>query len=179
MPINPKRIQAEIKELTDNPLDYADAFPDEDDIHKWYFMLIGVEGPFLGGIYLGVIELPKDYPHSAPKMSFLTPSGRFDINMNICLSNSHFHPESHSPAWKIHRYIMALISVFDDKTVQHGVAHLTKTKAEREKYRDQSRSYNLKHHAKIYTNPRFARLINNADKMMPATKGGLLSHFGM
>jgi ubiquitin-protein ligase len=48
-----------------------------------------VEGSaFEGGIYHGIIKLPKDYPRKAPSVSLSTLSGRWKINEEICLSGT-------------------------------------------------------------------------------------------
>lgn len=34
-----------------------------------------------------------DYPMAPPRLSFFTPSGRFEINERVCVSFSDYHPE--------------------------------------------------------------------------------------
>lgn len=54
---------------------------------EWHFSFTGMENsPFEGGVYHGRIVLDKKYPKKAPSVSMLTPSGRWKVNTNICLS---------------------------------------------------------------------------------------------
>ena len=50
--------------------------------------MVPTDEPYLGGYYIGKIELPVDYPAKAGDFYMLTPNGRFDINKKICLTNS-------------------------------------------------------------------------------------------
>ena len=36
-----------------------------------------------------------------PSIYMVTPSGRFEVNMKICMSMSDFHPESWNPSWRV------------------------------------------------------------------------------
>jgi ubiquitin-protein ligase len=57
------------------------------NIFEWHFSFLGVEGsPFAGGTYHGTILLDKKYPRKAPTISINTPSGRWKVDTNICLS---------------------------------------------------------------------------------------------
>ena len=48
---------------------------------------------FEGGLYHSIIKLLMSYPNSPPNIMFLTSNGRFDINMNVCLSMTKYHKE--------------------------------------------------------------------------------------
>lgn len=100
----------EASELSQNPSpDYA-AHPLEHDMFEWHFTLRGppAPSPFANGLYHGRITLPTTYPLRPPSFRFLTPSGRFEINREICLSISGFHEESWQPAWGIRTALLAL-----------------------------------------------------------------------
>lgn len=100
----------EASELSQNPsADYA-AHPLEDNIFEWHFTLRGppAPSPFANGLYHGRITLPTTYPLRPPSFRFLTPSGRFECNREICLSISGFHEESWQPAWGIRTALLAL-----------------------------------------------------------------------
>jgi len=64
---------------------------------------------------LGHIILPAEYPLKPPNIQFVTPNGRFQVNENICLSFTKFHPENWSPMWNIENMITGLISFMFDK----------------------------------------------------------------
>lgn len=41
-----------------------------------------------GGVYHGRIRLHPEYPRKAPMISLATPSGRWEVNKEICLSGA-------------------------------------------------------------------------------------------
>lgn len=45
-----------------------------------------------------------------PAFMMLTPSGRFETNMKICLSISTHHPEHWQPSWSVRTALTALIA---------------------------------------------------------------------
>ena len=60
----------------------------------WHFTVRGPKGsPYEGGVYHGYIQLPSDFPFSAPDFYFLTENGHFRVNSKICLSISSYHKE--------------------------------------------------------------------------------------
>lgn len=63
-----------------------------------------------GGIYHGRILLPAEYPFKPPAFMMLTPSGRFQTGVKICLSISSHHPEHWQPSWSVRTALMALIA---------------------------------------------------------------------
>ena len=106
-----KRILRELRELatTSNP-DIA-AVACEDELFEWIFAIRGAWGSeFEGGVYIGRIHMPAEYPFKPPGFTMLTPSGRFEINTKICLSISSYHPESWQPSWSVESALVALIA---------------------------------------------------------------------
>ena len=110
-----KRILKEASELASQPSsDYA-AAPLETDLFEWHFTLRGPPAlsPFENGIYHGRIILPPAYPLKPPSFRFLTPTGRFEVNREICLSISGHHEETWQPAWGIRTALVAIRSFMD------------------------------------------------------------------
>ena len=84
----------------------------QDDIFQWFFAVRGVAGSdFDGGIYIGRVVLPPEYPLRPPHFLLVTPSGRFETHTKICLSISQFHEADGlwSPSWSIRTALTALI----------------------------------------------------------------------
>ena len=89
-----RRIKADIRELSIDPSDQYHAAPLEHDMFEWHFTIRGAaDTDFAGGIYHGRILLPPEYPFKPPNIVFLTPSGRFETGVKVCLSFSAHHPE--------------------------------------------------------------------------------------
>ncbi|KAF2161318.1 hypothetical protein M409DRAFT_59311 [Zasmidium cellare ATCC 36951] len=110
-----KRILKEASELATQPSPDYHAAPLETDLFEWHFTLRGppAPSPFAGGIYHGRIVLPPAYPLKPPSFRFLTPTGRFEVNREICLSISGHHEETWQPAWGIRTALVAIRSFMD------------------------------------------------------------------
>ncbi|KAK4988766.1 hypothetical protein LTR50_003730 [Elasticomyces elasticus] len=110
-----KRILKEATELAANPSSDYHAAPLEADLFEWHFTLCGPPepSPFAGGIYHGRIILPPQYPLRPPSFRFSTPTGRFEVNREICLSISGHHEETWQPAWGIRTALVAIRSFMD------------------------------------------------------------------
>ena len=104
-----RRILKEAAELSTNPDPSLHAAPLESDLFEWHFTLSGPPStPYSSGIYHGRIILPPSYPLRPPSFRFLNPSGRFEVNREICLSISGHHEETWQPAWGIRTALAAL-----------------------------------------------------------------------
>merc|ERR1712029_320476 len=98
--------------------------PDPEDIYKWWYVIWGLDmKPYKGGYYMGYITCPDDYPAHAPKINLVTPNGRFrtnDLQDGICLSISHYHPESWNPAWKVNQIVIGLQTFWQGGEYTYG-----------------------------------------------------------
>ncbi|MCJ1311205.1 hypothetical protein MMC25_004876 [Agyrium rufum] len=104
-----KRILQESRELSLSPDPFLQAAPLETNLFEWHFTIAGPPStPYADGIYHGRIVLPSTYPLRPPSFRFLTPSGRFETNREICLSISGHHEESWQPAWGIRTALCAI-----------------------------------------------------------------------
>jgi ubiquitin-conjugating enzyme E2 J1 len=109
------RAVKEASELATNPSTDYHASPLEDNLFEWHFTLRGPPdpSPYANGLYHGRIVLPTTYPLRPPSFRFLTPSGRFEANREICLSISGHHEETWQPAWGIRTALVAIRSFMD------------------------------------------------------------------
>ncbi len=148
-------------------IESVEAYPDEDNMLQWNFLLQGLsDSPYNGGLYLGQISLKNDYPLSAPSIKFLTPNGRFEQNSNICMSNTGFHQELWSAGWNIRSILISVLSAMMDDSMT-GVGHIRSSTQDRKKMALDSKRYNEKHYAK--TMEGFTRLVLNNDVTGSAT----------
>ncbi len=140
--IQRKRFVNEKKLLDNEPLGYITAYPKEDNPLVWYILVVGQKGThYEGGHFIGEIHHSPKYPAEPPDYIMRTPSGRYEINKKICLSNSGYHKGEWSATWNIHTILIAFYSIWlDDK--EHGISHITRSKAERLQLAKESIQFN-------------------------------------
>ena len=106
-----KRLMKEYKKLQANPVESILAKPSEGSLLKWNFVLHSLDHPdYRGGVYMGRILFPTEYPMKPPDLIFLTPNGRFETNKKICMSFTAYHPESWECSWTVENMLIGLIS---------------------------------------------------------------------
>ncbi|KAL8683750.1 MAG: hypothetical protein Q9186_000236 [Xanthomendoza sp. 1 TL-2023] len=136
-----KRILKEATELRSNPDATLHAAPLESNLFEWHFTLQGPPStPYASGIYHGRILLPPTYPLRPPSFRFLTPSGRFEVNREICLSISGHHEETWQPAWGIRTALWAL-RAFMEGGAQGQVGGMEMGESERKRLATESRGW--------------------------------------
>ncbi|KAL9128928.1 MAG: hypothetical protein Q9217_002482 [Psora testacea] len=136
-----KRILKEAQELRAHPDPTLYAAPLESNLFEWHFTLRGPPStPYSTGVYHGRIILPPTYPLRPPSFRFLTPSGRFEVNREICLSISGHHEETWQPAWGIRTALWAL-RAFMEGDAKGQVGGMEMPKAERERLAGESRGW--------------------------------------
>lgn len=121
MPLNEKGVKRVLKELKEYQNSEKKTFKlsyRENDLGVIYAVLDTLDGDYYGGQYILRIKLPDNYPYSPPVIACVTPNGRLQLDVNVCLSFSHFHPESWSPLITIEKMIYSILSVFYDKTIR-------------------------------------------------------------
>lgn len=83
------RLMKDVKQIIKNPLTDNGIYyiHDDADILKGYAMIVGPsETPYFGGFYFFELTYPTDYPHSPPKVKYLTNGNgiRFNPNLYVC-----------------------------------------------------------------------------------------------
>ena len=109
-----RRLMKEATELTTAPSPDFHAAPTSDtNLYDWHFTLRGPPSPspYSHGLYHGRISFPPTYPLRPPSFRFLTPSGRFEVNREICLSISGAHEDGWQPAWGVRTALLAIRGV--------------------------------------------------------------------
>ncbi|KAJ2766860.1 Ubiquitin-conjugating enzyme E2 6 [Coemansia nantahalensis] len=136
-----KRLTKEYAMMKKSPPEYITAKPMEKNILEWHFIITGPpDTPFEGGQYHGRLVFPREYPFQPPAIQMVTPSGRFEVNKDICTSMSNYHPQSWNPAWSVATIITGLLSMMtSDEETTGG---LVSTDATKKQYAAQSHAFN-------------------------------------
>ena len=144
-----RRLREELIKLKTQPPPGIIAEPDESNILKWFYVIEGPsETAYEGGLYIGKLIFPSEYPMKAPSIHMLTPSGRFQINTKICMSMSDFHPESWNPMWSVSTIIQGVQSFMASEELTTG--GLKASEADRKKFAKLSSSYNQKNYPNLF-----------------------------
>lgn len=155
-PITIKRINGDFKAFIKAAPESFDIYPNPDNILEIYFLMFGLKGTlYEGGQYIGKIVHNPEYPRKAPDYYMITPSGRFEINKKICLTNSGFHQADWAPAaWNLVSIMQGFSSVFHSefKEDKVGISHLMNVSDEIIKMNaTNSIEYNMTHNNEIYS----------------------------
>ncbi|KAH7152532.1 ubiquitin-conjugating enzyme/RWD-like protein [Dactylonectria estremocensis] len=136
-----RRILREAAEISGSPSADYSAEPLESDFFEWHFTLRGPPNSvYSNGIYHGRIVLPPTYPLRPPSFRFMTPSGRFEANREICLSISGHHEETWQPAWGVRTALVALRS-FMETDARGQLGGLETTDAVRQRLASESTTF--------------------------------------
>ena len=145
-----KRLRKELTALQHDPLPDMIAQPDESNILIWYYAIRGPpETDYQGGVYVGKLKFPTNYPMAPPAVMMLTPSGRFQTNTRLCLSISDFHPESWNPMWSVGTILQGIVSFMTSEEVTTGALQASSS-ADRQKLAAVSQAYNDKHWGHLF-----------------------------
>jgi ubiquitin-conjugating enzyme E2 J1 len=120
-PNSPIPTVKEASELSASPSPDYHAEPLDTNLFEWHFTIRGppAPSPYAAGIY-------------HPSFRFLTPTGRFEVNREICLSISGHHEETWQPAWGVRTALVAIRSFMDtDAKGQLGGIECAKDARER------------------------------------------------
>jgi ubiquitin-conjugating enzyme E2 D/E len=110
-----KRLQREIKELTNNPVINCSAGPiDENNLKLWKGTIFGAEDtPYYGGIFEVTILFSDEYPYKPPRIKFITPIYHCNINSKgeICLD---ILKNEWSPSYTIGKLLLSICSLLSE-----------------------------------------------------------------
>lgn len=139
---------------------------DESSMLHWMFVFRGPEGTdYESGVYVGTVDLPANYPMSPPTLKMLTPSGRLQVNMALCLSFTSYHPESWNPAWTIQSMLRGLVSFMADTEEHEMIGGLHTSAVEKKRFAQESCDFNK-------SIPQFLDLFPDFQVEIPTTRAG-------
>eukprot|EP00939_MAST-03C_sp_MAST-3C-sp1_P005335 g5335.t1 len=135
-----KRLMKECRRLQQRPVAGVRAYPLDENILEWHFLLTCSQSPYEGGEYHGVLEFTPEYPMKPPSIKMLTPSGRFLTSRRLCLSISDYHPESWNPSWSVGAVIVGLQSFMYEES--NAIGSIRASKSERAELAASSAAFN-------------------------------------
>ncbi|KAJ2448831.1 Ubiquitin-conjugating enzyme E2 6 [Coemansia sp. RSA 2336] len=136
-----KRLNKEYMMIQKSPPEFITAKPLEKNVLEWHFIITGPpDTPYEGGQYHGRLLFPKDYPFKPPSIQMITPSGRFEVNKDLCTSMSSYHPETWNPSWSVATIITGLLSMMTGEEIMTG--GISASNDERKRLAQRSHDFN-------------------------------------
>ena len=145
-----KRLTKDYSKLMKDPVEHCWVAPNDNDILTWHVMFELQDAPFKGCQVLCILTFPKNYPMKAPDIKVLTPTGRFETDRTICMTNTGYHNECWSPLWSLSSLIVGFISSFYEPQV--GLGHLSEPAQVCQKHAVNSKHFNATHYPDIVSN---------------------------
>ena len=125
-------------------------YPDENDLHIWYALFFKLDKPFDNGEYIIQFNLPEEYPMKSPVVKFLTPNGRYQENVNVCIYGiTHYHEEANNAATDICSMVNGVISTL--YSFEAGIGSINTGEETKKIFANTSIVYNDVHNKKIYS----------------------------
>ena len=139
-----KRLKAELREAKINNKKREGRIfllsPDPDNLLIWYGFIIGMDGDYTGGQYLVEFKLKETYPLDSPVVKFITPNGRFQCDVNICTTATHYHNNENNAAWNLMAQMQGIISMMP--YFEPGIGGINASSEEKKCLAIESVSYN-------------------------------------
>lgn len=137
------KLKRELKAFTASPPQFVPAVHvNEANMLEWHFLMEGPpDTPFAGGVYIGKIQFPADYPFAPPDVLFITPNGRFQPSTKICMNMTSYHPETWNPSWSVATILVGLLSFMSEDAITAG--SIQTTDDEKRQMASQSLAWNM------------------------------------
>lgn len=151
---NNVRIQRDISAYLKSPPEFIPELQfDENNLLKIFFLLKGPPNTsYEGGEYILELDLTKGYPHEAPDIRVLTPSGRFKVGAAICTTFTSFHNhDTWSPSYRFDTIMISFLSFMLDDTEQGHVGFEFGSKEKRMELARKSKDFNREKYPKLFT----------------------------
>ena len=149
------RLRKENEFLNKNMLNYCHAVQNPNNKLEYYIAIRPLDEPYKGGIYLGKLILPPNFPDAPPDFVMITPNGRFELGGKICITNTGYHSEQWTTSWTIQKCIIGISGLWWEDN-DRGIRHITlRNKSEEEllklrnSCRDSALDYNQAHNSEV------------------------------
>eukprot|EP00168_Porphyra_purpurea_P004284 TRINITY_DN1501_c0_g1_i1.p2 TRINITY_DN1501_c0_g1~~TRINITY_DN1501_c0_g1_i1.p2 ORF type:complete len:313 (+),score=48.20 TRINITY_DN1501_c0_g1_i1:23-940(+) len=137
------RLRKELRNLHREPPPHVTARPVPSNMLRWLFVIEGPpDTPYAGGLYVGRLEFPNDYPFHPPTLYMHTPSGRFETGVSVCMSMTSAHVESWNPIWGLSTILSGFLSFMTSDELTAGA--IRSSDADKLRLARKSHAYNRK-----------------------------------
>lgn len=171
------RLRKEYRTLSREPPPHITARPVPSNILRWLFVIEGPPGtPYAGGIYVGRLEFPKDYPFHPPTLYMHTPSGRFETGVSVCMSMTSAHVESWNPIWGLSTILSGFLSFMTSDEMTAGA--IRSSDADKARLARKTHAFNRKDKTFRELFPEFVRSDGGADPVSAAEGEGTAAPAG-
>jgi ubiquitin-conjugating enzyme E2 J2 len=145
------RLRKEFARIESNPVPQIKAKPLDSNIFEWRFLLYDFpsQSAYAGGIYVGALIFPTEYPMRPPTIKMITPNGRFQVNTPVCMSMTDFSPQSWNPAWRVETIILGFLSFWLENTEPTTTGSVRSSFKERQLMAQNSLRFNFEKIAKF------------------------------
>lgn len=137
-----RRLQSELRLFQRNAVPKTLRLrPSDDNILLWYFAILNLTSSedYAGGVYLGILQIPIEYPFQQPEIVLLTPNGRFRTGQPICVRKDEW-----SPRWNLQTLLLSFVDLFLEQQQLNN-----DDKRRRQRYAQNSQAYNRANHSHI------------------------------
>lgn len=121
-------------------------------VDEWWVLIHNISGKndeFKGGEFLVKLVAPDEFPDKPPGFHFMTPTGIFAVEGDICISIGKYHANNYRPVLGMHGFADEIMnSLVTWKSLGHGIG--IEPNATLDQIRlctSKSRAYNTKYYA--------------------------------
>jgi len=121
-----KRLQRDFEEITKNPVDFWEVYPNENNIYDWHVILTGhPESPYAGKKFSAELIFTDKYPFEAPHFKFKTYIKHRNVSPSGTVCLDILKRSDWSPAYTISTLLLSIGSLIFEKplilTIQRSI----------------------------------------------------------
>jgi len=113
-----RRLQRELEELSNSPLDWATCSPVDNNLFLWDCVIQGPQDtPYAGGRFHMVLKVPNEYPFKPPDVNITTKVFHPNVNKDgdIC---ARVLGENWSPQIKLKEVLLIIRQMFAEPSIE-------------------------------------------------------------
>lgn len=170
-----KILLAQHKNFNADPYPHLLAISDEQDLRVWYFLVGGLDDPFLHGEFIFKLTAPDSFPEKPPRFEFCTENGVFHPTGPICISVGEYHTNDRPgktgaygwrPALGMKGFAIQVVNgLICYEGLESGIRIQNSSAAEKKEFAKNSRATNARKFPDLYR--RFEEIITESPDIEP------------